>query len=575
MDCDDDVEEMPPEHKGINGNGCDKRAKLVADKYIGRDGGKPKVGGENDKVINGSNPDEQTIAGLAELGPLAYGKIRLAKAKALGIPVSALDKLVRQCRSEAEDEESELAHWQVEPWENAIDGAALLTDIEKLFRRYIVLPKGAGEALALWTLHAWTMDAGDISPFMMLLSPTKRCGKTNALTVLFYLTPLSELASNISPSALFRYIEMKHPTLVMDECDSFLKLCEEFRGILNSGHTRSAAHVIRNVEVEGDHKPRRFSTWGPKALAAIGALPDTLEDRSIIVRLQRKAKTAQVERLWKRDNDEFATLRRKIARWAADNFPHLAGDPEPKIPDALNDRAADNWRPLLAIAELAGDDWAKQAREAACLLSGEGHDADGILDTLLADIKAAFGKQEVMFSSDLVQHLAVDPERPWAEWKHGKPLTQKQLAGLLKPLLIFSRTVHPHGKGGSHGKGYRLEDFEEAFAAYLPGQNTSSVPTGTSEACTRATAEKSNTYVDTGSVHQGEGARIENASKSLNNKEAHGCTDRNGGNGRAGHFDQEEGLPADAFDEAEKHETALAPKAPEAAEQSGWWEVEI
>ena len=80
------------------------------------------------------------------------------------------------------------------------------------------------------------------------------------LIILLYLTPRSELASNISPSALFRYVEEIRPTLLIDEADSFVKDNEEMRGILNSGHTKAAAHVIRNVEVSGEHKPRRFST---------------------------------------------------------------------------------------------------------------------------------------------------------------------------------------------------------------------------------------------------------------------------------------------------------------------------
>ena len=149
------------------------------------------------------------------------------------------------------------------------------------------------------------------------------------------------------------------------------------RGILNSGHTRAAAYVIRSVETNGDHKPKRFSTWTPKAIAAIGELADTLRDRAVILQLQRKPRTAKVARLRKRDCEEFALLRRKAARWAADNFDKLR-DPEPEIPDSLDDRAADNWRPLLPIADLAGDAWPRRAREAACLLSGEGHDATSI-----------------------------------------------------------------------------------------------------------------------------------------------------------------------------------------------------
>src|SRR5262249_62150977 len=149
---------------------------------------------------------------------------------------------------------------------------------------------GAGVAIALWTLHAWTIDAGDISPFVVLVSPTKRCGKTSVLIVLYYLTPRSELASNISASAIFRYIEEVHPTLLVDEADTFVKGSEEMRGILNSGHTKAAAYVIRSVEVNGDFQARRFSTWAPKAIATISTLARTLEDSR-----DRAATAAQAE----------------------------------------------------------------------------------------------------------------------------------------------------------------------------------------------------------------------------------------------------------------------------------------
>jgi hypothetical protein len=194
------------------------------------------------------------------------------------------------------------------------------------------MPKGAADAIALWILHAWTADAGEISPFLVLISPTKRCGKTSVLILLLYLTPRSELASNISSSALFRYIEDVRPTLLIDEADSFVKENEELRGILNSGHTKAAAYVIRNIESNGEHKPKRFSTWAPKAIATIRALADTLEDRAIVVQLQRKPKAAKVERLRRRDNDEFSALRQRAARWAADNAAKLE-DPDPAIPE--------------------------------------------------------------------------------------------------------------------------------------------------------------------------------------------------------------------------------------------------
>src|SRR5262249_14703835 len=155
----------------------------------------------------------------------------------------------------------------------------------------------------------------------------------------------------------------------------------------------------------------------------------TLEDRAVTVMLQRKPKGAKVQRLRRRDTDELKQLRQKAARWAADNFDKLT-DPDPKLPEALNDRAADNWRPLLAIADLAGGDWPSMAARSALSLSGE--EADGAVNIdLLRDIRVAFGDADEIRSADLVTKLIADQERPWTEWKHGRPLTPKQLAGLL------------------------------------------------------------------------------------------------------------------------------------------------
>jgi putative DNA primase/helicase len=378
------------------------------------------------------------------------------------------------------------------------------------------------------------MDAGDISPFIVLVSPTKRCGKTTVLILLYYLTPKSELASNISPSSVFRYVEDVRPTLLIDEADTFVANNEELRGILNSGHTKAAANVIRNVEVNGEHKPRRFSTWAPKAIAAIRELADTLEDRAILLTLQRKSPGAKVERLRKRDNGEFAVLRRKIARWATDNFPKLEADPDPQTPEVLNDRAADNWRPLFQIAELAGGNWPGRAREAACILSGAGHDNSAIQVELLADIQKAFGEVDIITSAALVEALVADLERPWATWgKNAKPLTQNQLARLLRPFGIVSETVHPVGR--PHAKGYGRARFTEAWEAYLPGQNTSSPPSSPFKACKRASGDEMGTSSDFQSVREASSHGSKNANLSYSHAGSHVCTDRNTESGREGH----------------------------------------
>jgi putative DNA primase/helicase len=480
---------------------------------------------------------EDTVIGeLASLGALEYEQQRQAAASGLGIRVSALDRLVKSTRAAAtDDENAALPHWKVEPCSNPVVGAALLSSIKQVFRRYIVLPKGADIVLPLWVLHAWTMNAGDISPFMVLVSPTKRCGKTSVLILLYFMTPKSELASNISASSLFRYIEAVRPTLLIDEADTFVKDNEELRGILDSGHTRVAANIIRNVEVNGEHKPRRFSTWAPKAIATIRKLADTLEDRAVIVTLQRKSKGAKVERLRRRDTEEFKRLRCQAARWAADNFERLV-EPDPQVPAVLNDRAADNWRPLLAIADLAGGGWPEDARQAARLLSGE--EQDGAVNVeLLRDIRLAFGDDDVIRSADLVAKLADDPERPWADWKHGRPLTQKQLGTLLTPFLITSTTVHPPGL--AHGKGYRRLDFAQAWEAYCPGQNTLPAQLGASETCKRASANETGISCDFRSVRENISHGSKNGNLSYSHAGLPACTDRNGKNGAKRQSDQE------------------------------------
>jgi putative DNA primase/helicase len=487
-----------------------------------------------DTEANGAN-NHLEIDRLARLSTFEYDRQREGAAGRLGVRVGTLDRMVKEKRASAEDDAATLPHWKVEPSSELVDGAALLDSLRQIFRRYIVLPKGADIALPLWVLHAWTMNAGEISPFIVLVSPTKRCGKTSVLILLYFLTPRSELASNISAAALFRYIEEVRPTLLVDEADTFVKDNEELRGILNSGHTKTAANVIRNVEINGEHKPRRFSTWAPKAIAAIRGLADTLEDRSVTIMLQRKPPGAKVAPLRRRDSEEFATLRGQAARWAADNFDKLV-DPEPQMPKELNDRAADNWRPLLAIADLAGETWSREAREGACLLSGEAHDgAIGV--ELLKDIRLAFGGDSAMRSVDLVAKLIADPERPWAEWKYGRPLTQKQLGGLLRPFCIISETVSAPGLNDA--KGYKRVHFEKAWAAYCPDQDTLSQQIGTSEAPNRRNADGSKLTRDFRSVAEANGDASKNTNLSYSHAGSDASTDRKHENGAKSQTDQD------------------------------------
>jgi putative DNA primase/helicase len=500
-----------------------------------------------EKQTTTPRPDDKVlIERLARKDHTEYDRMRADLAETLGIRVGTLDDKVEAIRKKlaVEDDEEALPHWKVELWPEPVDGNTLLDSIRRVFRRYIVLPSCADIVLPLWVLHAWTIDACEISPFLLVVSPTKRCGKTSVMILLYFLVLKAELASNISPSAIFRHIERTRPTLLIDEGDSFLKDNEEVRGILDAGHTKIGASVMRNVEVGGEIVPRRFSVWAAKAIAVIGKLADTLDDRGIKIPLQRKPPSAKIERLRRRDSEEFATLRRQAARWASDNLRNLI-DPEPQVPEQLNDRAADNWRPLLAIAELAGGEWPDRARRAALVLSGESPDgAIGV--ELLKDIRLAFGEDEAMRSADLVAKLVEDPERPWADWSHGRALTQKQLGRLLSPFCICSETVSVPGL--KDAKGYKRIHFEGLWEAYCPVKTPSAGDSDVSKRRTVVMPVKSAQVDGFRSVAEGSGDASKNANLSYSHAGSDASTLQNGGNGAEGCSDQKIAAPSDPDD---------------------------
>jgi putative DNA primase/helicase len=294
------------------------------------------------------------------------------------------------------------------------------------------------------------------------------------LQVVGTLSPRRMFASNITPAALFRAVEKYRPTLLIDEGDTFLRDNEELRGILNSGHTKGTAYVVRTVG--DDHEPTTFKTWCPKIIALIGKLKDTLEDRSIVIPLRRKGPGEAVERLRADRLQALDPVCRKAWRWGQDNLDALRTH-EPDVPPELHDRAADNWRPLLAVADLVGGDWPEHARNAATALScPDAGDTESMREQLLADIRILFESRgtDRLFGEDIVSELAEMDGRPWPEFSRGKPLTKAKLARLLKPFGIRPKTVRI---GDDRAKGYELEDFKDAFSRYIPPRNRDTVTT--------------------------------------------------------------------------------------------------
>ena len=400
------------------------------------------------------------------------GAIRCLKRAGIGAATAVVDAALRSLPGDEKDADIQgraLVLSDPEPWGEPVDGALLLSETLQTLTRYVILPPGAAVALSLWILFTHTHDACPVSPLLALKSPTKRAGKTTTLTVIHCLAPRPLMSSNVTPAVLFRTIEKYRPTLLVDEADSFLSFSEELRGLLNSGHTRSGAVVVRSVG--DDHEPRQFSTFSPKAIAAIGNLPSTLEDRSILISLRRKTSHEKVDRMrMDRVEKELAPLRSRLARWSTDNIGDLRSS-DPSVPHELNDRAADNWRPLLAIADRCGEAWPEDARWAARILSGVAEETSNTPSIqLLADLRDLFATRctDRLSSKQIVGALVELEDRPWPEWQKGQPITEPQLAKILKPFGVKPKVIRL--KDASTPRGYLLAELQDSLSRYLSSE---------------------------------------------------------------------------------------------------------
>jgi hypothetical protein len=233
-----------------------------------------------------------------------------------------------------------------EPWLEPVQGSDLLDQMAAAFSRFLVLSAEAADAEALWCLNTYAYDAAGVLPNLCISSLEKRCGKTRNLEILGCLVQRPLHTASITPAALYRTIDPYQPTLLIDEADTIFVNGSntELRGLLNAGLYRSNAYVLRC----GNRKePQWCSVWCPKAIALIGRLPETLEDRSIVIPMRRKEEPVETFR-YPRVRDLLEPLRRRAARWARDHQKALA-DAEP-MPPPIHDRAQDIWRPLLGIA---------------------------------------------------------------------------------------------------------------------------------------------------------------------------------------------------------------------------------
>ncbi|WP_433857512.1 DUF3631 domain-containing protein [Streptomyces kronopolitis] len=352
-------------------------------------------------------------------------------------------------------------------------GSKLLDELRAQVAQFVIPPSSeALDAITLWVAATHLQPAWQHAPRLAVVGPAKRCGKSRLLDVLTETVHEPMLTINTTPAAIFRSIsEEEPPTLLVDEADTIFgpkvaEKNEETRGLLNAGHQRGR-YVTRVVG--NDHTPHKFATFAMAAIAGIGDLPDTVMDRSVVIRMRRRAEGEKVRPFRsRRDIPALHEIRDRIHAWARPLLEEAA-NLEPDMP--VEDRAADTWEPLVIVADLAGGRWPRLARVAcvrmvnAEVAAEEDHPSGA---RILADIRRVFFAQrevDSLSTGDLLHHLRQDAEAPWAE-RGRDGLTARELGRMLRDFDIRPGNVRM--ADGRQLKGYVRNKFLDAWRRYCP-----------------------------------------------------------------------------------------------------------
>lgn len=415
---------------------------------------------------------------VESLSSIEYDKKRKEIAKKHSIRVITLDD-IREKYSIVDvpgTESDQEMFSELEPWPSDVNGKALLDSIRKDLNSYCSLPEHCDVAVTLWVIACYLINNFRIFPKLAANSPQKRCGKTTFLEFLASVCPKALMTSNLSGPVIFRIIDKHQPTLIIDELDTFMDKNDELRGIINSGHTRSGAHVIRCVGE--DNEPQKFSTWSAMALARIGEWASTIADRSIGVRLERKPANVQLKRLPIDLELKHKHHRRQCMKWASENQV-LVASCDPQVPSVDNNRAEDNWRPLLAVAETIGGDWPTLAREAMKALESQQDTEDEVL-SLLRDIQDICAERKdwhkAVPSKLLTEQLNTKDDSPWPSMRGDRGITSNQVGKMLRPFGLVPGTVKDGAGNKSVIRGYYRERLEKVFLQYIPRKSVTPLP---------------------------------------------------------------------------------------------------
>ncbi|MEV0591381.1 DUF3631 domain-containing protein [Nonomuraea cavernae] len=347
------------------------------------------------------------------------------------------------------------------------DGAALLDRLRAALTRYVILPSPeTADAVTLWIAATHAQPAWAHAPRLVIRGPEKRCGKSRLLDVVEATCHEPFITVNSSSAAVYRSITEDPPTMLVDEADTIFGPKadgnEDLRGLLNAGHQRNRPAKRYDAAT---NRVESIPTFAMAALAGIGAMPDTIEDRAVVIRMRRRAPSENAAPYrHRRDRPALRELAADLNLWLRADLSVLEAA-EPSMP--VEDRAADTWEPLVIVADHARGGWPDRARAATLTLTAEADDngQTSARVRLLVACRTAFGPDTALPTALLLERLKSDPESEWAD--HGPAgLTAMKLGTMLREYDIRSANIRfPNGQ---QAKGYQRADFADSWARYCP-----------------------------------------------------------------------------------------------------------
>lgn len=383
------------------------------------------------------------------------------------------------------------------PWPEDVQIGDVVKEIENIIRRVLYIRPDCITAVAYFCLASWFVEYLDYAPYMVITSPTKRCGKSTLIELMLNLVrrPYT-LSGKPSEPALFRIIQKNEPTILVDEVDTFLKNCPELQGLLNGGTKRALAFIPRcDTSTKGNIYVKNYSTFGFKVFSGISAngVGAALVDRAIVIPMERVKNDDELGFLDDIEPHNWENLQRKMHRLSiqyGEYLQTLKGEKRTSMPKSLDSRSRDKWRTLFALADIAGEDEGRRVRNVAVSLCATPTETSSDIQ-LLADAGAIVEKAsieggytlsdgcinfrvsvgvdsssgEYILSDVLHQALILDKEKQWHEQKGGRALTKNHMSKTLKKFDIASKNI----RSQNNKKGFQTINIIEARNLYANG----------------------------------------------------------------------------------------------------------